>query len=33
MDEYKNAVEGIDLTKFTPPTEEMTTQFIPVKRV
>jgi aconitate hydratase 2/2-methylisocitrate dehydratase len=33
MDEYKNAVEGIDLTKFTPPTEEMTTHFIPVKRV
>jgi len=33
MEEYKNAVEGIDLTKFTPPTEEMTTQFIPVKRV
>jgi len=33
MEEYKSAVEGIDLTKFTPPTEEMTTQFIPVKRV
>ena len=33
MEEYKSAVEGIDLTKFTPPEEEMTTQFIPVKRV
>jgi aconitate hydratase 2/2-methylisocitrate dehydratase len=25
MDEYKSAVEGIDLTRFTPPTEAMTT--------
>ena len=37
MDEYKSAVEGIDLTKFTPPTEEMTTKFsgqaVPVKMV
>lgn len=35
--EYKNAVEGIDLTKFTPPTEEMTTKFtgqaVPIKVV
>lgn len=27
MDEYKAAVEGIDLTRFAPPTEEMTTKF------
>jgi aconitate hydratase 2/2-methylisocitrate dehydratase len=37
MAEYKSAVEGIDLTKFTPPTEEMTTKFsgeaVPVKIV
>ena len=37
MDEYKSAVEGIDLTKFTPPTEEMSTKFtgqaVPVKVV
>jgi aconitate hydratase 2/2-methylisocitrate dehydratase len=33
MDEYKAAVEGIDLTNFEPPKEEMTTQFIPAKRV
>ena len=33
MDEYKAAVEGIDLTRFEPPKEEMTTDFIPVKRV
>jgi len=37
MAEYKNAVEGIDLTKFTPPTEEMSTKFtgqaVPVKMV
>ena len=33
MDEYQAAVEGIDLTRFEPPKEEMTTDFIPVKRV
>ena len=34
MDEYKSAVEGIDLTKFTPPTEDMTTKFaVPIKMV
>ena len=33
VDEYKSAVEGIDLTNFVPPQEEMSTQFIPVKRV
>jgi aconitate hydratase 2/2-methylisocitrate dehydratase len=33
IEEYKTAVDGIDLTKFTPPTESMTTAFIPVKRV
>ena len=37
MDEYKSAVEGIDLTKFTPPTQEMSTKFtgqaVPVKVV
>jgi len=33
LEEYKAAVEGIDLTDFVPPTEEMTTEFIPVKRV
>ena len=36
MDEYKAAVEGIDLTRFAPPTEEMTTKYVaavPVKRV
>lgn len=37
MDEYKSAVEGIDLTKFTPPTQDMTTKFtgqaVPVKVV
>ncbi|WP_435274765.1 bifunctional aconitate hydratase 2/2-methylisocitrate dehydratase [Psychrobium sp. nBUS_13] len=36
MDEYKAAVEGIDLTRFAPPTEEMTTEYVaavPVKRV
>ena len=37
MEEYKSAVEGIDLTKFTPPTEEMTTKYsaqaVPVKVV
>ncbi|WP_085298337.1 bifunctional aconitate hydratase 2/2-methylisocitrate dehydratase [Cognaticolwellia mytili] len=37
MAEYKSAVEGIDLTKFTPPTEEMTTKYsaqaVPVKVV
>jgi len=37
MEEYKSAVEGIDLTKFTPPTEEMSTKFtgqaVPVKVV
>ncbi|MGB1263960.1 MAG: aconitase family protein, partial [Cognaticolwellia sp.] len=27
LEEYKNAVVGIDLTKFTPPTEEMSTKF------
>ncbi|TEW51396.1 bifunctional aconitate hydratase 2/2-methylisocitrate dehydratase [Psychromonas algicola] len=34
--EYKAAVEGIDLTRFTPPTEEMSTKFVasvPVKMV
>ena len=34
--EYQTAVEGIDLTSFVPPTEEMTTKFtaaVPVKRV
>lgn len=36
MNEYKAAVEGIDLTRFAPPTEEMTTKYVaavPVKRV
>ncbi len=36
MTEYKSAVDGIDLTRFTPPTEEMTTKYVsavPVKRV
>jgi aconitate hydratase 2/2-methylisocitrate dehydratase len=37
IEEYKAAVEGIDLTRFTPPTEEMTTKYVdlavPVKRV
>ena len=37
LEEYKNAVEGIDLTKFTPPTEEMSTKFtgqaVPIKVV
>jgi len=36
IEEYKSAVEGIDLTRFTPPTEEMTTKYnaaVPVKRV
>jgi len=36
MDEYKSAVDGIDLTRFTPPTQEMTTKYtaaVPVKRV
>jgi len=27
IEEYKSAVEGIDLTRFTPPTEEMNTHF------
>lgn len=37
MDEYTAAVEGIDLTRFAPPTEEMTTKYtaqaVPVKVV
>jgi len=37
VDEYKSAVEGIDLTNFVPPTEEMSTKYsgqaVPVKRV
>jgi len=37
LEEYKSAVEGIDLTRFTPPTENMTTKYtaqaVPVKRV
>ena len=33
IEEYKSAVEGINLTDFVPPTEEMTTKFIPVKRL
>ncbi len=33
IEEYKAAVEGIDLTRFTPPTEEMTTTFVPIKVV
>jgi len=33
IEEYKAAVEGIDLTRFEPPKEDMTTDFIPVKRV
>ncbi len=37
IEEYKSAVEGIDLTKFTPPTQEMTTKYtaqaVPVKVV
>jgi len=37
LEEYKSAVEGIDLTRFTPPTEDMTTKYtgqaVPVKRV
>jgi aconitate hydratase 2/2-methylisocitrate dehydratase len=37
MEEYKSAVEGIDLTRFAPPTQEMTTKYaaqtVPVKMV
>ena len=37
LEEYKSAVEGIDLTKFTPPTQEMSTKFagqaVPIKVV
>ncbi|WP_426360025.1 bifunctional aconitate hydratase 2/2-methylisocitrate dehydratase [Pseudocolwellia sp. HL-MZ19] len=33
IEEYKAAVEGIDLTRFAPPTEEMTTKFVPIKMV
>jgi aconitate hydratase 2/2-methylisocitrate dehydratase len=33
LEEYKAAVDGIDLTNFVPPEEEMTTTFIPVKNV
>ncbi|GAW96618.1 MULTISPECIES: bifunctional aconitate hydratase 2/2-methylisocitrate dehydratase [Colwellia] len=37
LEEYKSAVEGINLTKFTPPTHEMTTKFtgeaVPIKLV
>lgn len=33
IEEYKAAVEGIDLTGFEPPKEEMTTQYIPVRNV
>ncbi len=33
IEEYKSAVEGIDLTKFTPPTEEMSTKYVPIKMV
>jgi aconitate hydratase 2/2-methylisocitrate dehydratase len=33
LEEYTAAVEGIDLTRFAPPTEEMSTKFIPVKVV
>jgi aconitate hydratase 2/2-methylisocitrate dehydratase len=35
IEEYKSAVEGIDLTRFAPPTHEMTTKFtgaaVPIK--
>jgi aconitate hydratase 2/2-methylisocitrate dehydratase len=27
IEEYKSAVEGIDLTRFAPPTHEMTTKY------
>ena len=30
MDEYKKAVDGINLTEFSPPLEEMSTKPIPV---
>jgi len=33
IEEYKSAVEGIDLTKFTPPTEEMSTKYVPINMV
>ncbi|WP_426369189.1 bifunctional aconitate hydratase 2/2-methylisocitrate dehydratase [Pseudocolwellia sp. HL-MZ7] len=33
IEEYKAAVEGIDLTRFAPPTEEMTTKYVPIKMV
>ncbi|MBU2884125.1 bifunctional aconitate hydratase 2/2-methylisocitrate dehydratase [Psychrosphaera sp. B3R10] len=37
IEEYKSAVVGIDLTRFAPPTEEMTTKYVdlavPVKRI
>lgn len=33
IEEYKSAVVGIDLTKFTPPTEEMSTKYVPIKMV
>ncbi|MDO7086446.1 bifunctional aconitate hydratase 2/2-methylisocitrate dehydratase [Pseudocolwellia sp. AS88] len=34
IEEYKAAVEGIDLTRFAPPTEEMTTKYaVPIKVV
>jgi aconitate hydratase 2/2-methylisocitrate dehydratase len=35
IEEYKSAVEGIDLTRFAPPTHEMTTKYtapaVPIK--
>jgi aconitate hydratase 2/2-methylisocitrate dehydratase len=33
IEEYKSAVEGINLTDFVPPTEEMSTKFVPIKMV
>jgi aconitate hydratase 2/2-methylisocitrate dehydratase len=33
LEEYKAAVEGIDLTRFAPPTEEMSTKYVPIKMV
>ena len=33
IEEYKAAVEGIDLTRFAPPTEEMSTKYVPIKMV
>ena len=33
IEEYKAAVDGIDLTRFAPPIEEMSTKYVPIKMV